>query len=172
MKNKKVLYITNAGVIAAMYVALTFLSNLFGLAYGAVQFRLSELLCILPLFTPAAIPGLTIGCVLANLNSPFGVVDIVFGSLATLIGAVLTYLLRKVTVKKLPLLSMFMPVLANAVIVGAEITFFAEESGSKLLLFLYNFATVGLGELVMCVALGIPFYYLIQKTGVFSKYRK
>lgn len=168
MKRKRVYYISYAGLIAAMYVGLTFLSGALNLAYGAVQFRLSECLTILPLFTPAAIPGLTIGCVLANLQSPLGIADILFGSAATCLGAVCTYAFRHVCVKKIPLLSFFAPVLCNASIVGAELTFLLGGEGSAALLFCGNFATVGIGELVMCVVLGIPFYLLLQKRGAFS----
>ena len=95
MRNKKVLFITQAALIAAIYVVLTMFINAFNLASGNIQVRISEALCILPFFTPAAIPGLWIGCLLANLLTGAAIYDIVFGSLATLIGAIGTYLLRK-----------------------------------------------------------------------------
>ena len=85
MKKNTTRYLTQAAVIAALYVVLTYVSSAVGLAYGGVQFRLSEALTILPAFTPAAIPGLTIGCVLGNLGSPMGIVDIVCGAGATLL---------------------------------------------------------------------------------------
>ena len=88
-------FITRAGLIAAMYVALTFVAQIFGLASGAIQFRLSEALTILPMFTSAAIPGLAVGCILANVLTGCAMWDVVFGSLATLLGAVGTYYLRK-----------------------------------------------------------------------------
>ena len=99
-------------MIAALYVALTYVANLFGLASGAIQVRLSEALTILPVFTASAIPGLTIGCVLANLLTGCAAWDVVFGSLATLIGAVGTRLL-----KDKPLLAWIPPVASNMAIV-------------------------------------------------------
>ena len=95
MRNKKVLFLTQAAVIAAIYVVLTIFISAFNLASGAIQVRISEALTILPFFTPAAIPGLAIGCLLSNLLTGVAVYDVVFGSLATLLGAVGTYLLRK-----------------------------------------------------------------------------
>ena len=112
MKKFDVKTLTIGGAIAALYVVLTLVANAFGLASGAIQVRLSEALTILPCFTAAAIPGLTVGCVLANLITGCALWDVVFGSLATLIGAAGTYLLRKK-----PLLAWIPPVLSNAIIV-------------------------------------------------------
>ena len=95
MRNKKVLFITQAAVIAALYVVLTQFANMLGLANGAIQVRFSEALTILPFFTPAAIPGLAIGCFLSNVLTGCALYDIIFGTIATLIGAVGTYLLRR-----------------------------------------------------------------------------
>lgn len=92
MRNKKVLFLTQAAVIAAIYVVLTIFISAFNLASGAIQVRISEALTILPFFTPAAIPGLAIGCLLSNLLTGAAVYDVVFGSLATLLGAVGTSL--------------------------------------------------------------------------------
>ena len=86
MRNKKVLFLTQAAVIAAIYVVLTIFISAFNLASGAIQVRISEALTILPFFTPAAIPGLAIGCLLSNLLTGAAVYDVVFGSLATLLG--------------------------------------------------------------------------------------
>ena len=93
--NRKVLFIVHASVIAALYVVLTFVANAFGLANYAVQVRFSEALTILPFFTPAAIPGLTIGCLLSNILTGCALPDIIFGTLATSIGAFLTYLVNE-----------------------------------------------------------------------------
>ena len=94
---KKVLYLCQAAIIAALYAALTVLSSLLGLSSGAIQCRFSEVLCVLPYFTPAAIPGVTLGCLISNLTvAGTSLFDIIFGTLATLIGALGTYLLRKV----------------------------------------------------------------------------
>ena len=94
MRNKKVLFITQGAVIAAIYVVLTYIVSLLGLTNGVIQVRLSEALTILPVFTPAAIPGLFVGCIIANLLGGAIPVDIIFGSIATLIGAFFTYKLR------------------------------------------------------------------------------
>lgn len=145
MRNKKVLFLTQAAMIAALYVVLTYLSNLFGLANGAIQFRLSEALTILPFFTPAAIPGLAIGCLLSNILTGCAALDIIFGSLATLLGALGSYYLRRykyaVTIP---------PVLANIIIVPwvLQIAYGIPDSIPYLML------TVGIGEVVMCMAVG------------------
>ena len=112
MRNKKVTLITQGAIIAALYVVLTMLANAMGLANYAIQVRFSEALCILPYFTVAAIPGLTIGCLISNMLTGAMVWDVLFGSLATLLGAVGTYLLRKNKV-----LMMLPPIIANALIV-------------------------------------------------------
>lgn len=88
MRNKKVLFITQGAVIAAIYVVLTYIVSLLGLTNGVIQVRLSEALTILPVFTPAAIPGLVVGCVISNILTGAVIWDVIFGSLATLIGAV------------------------------------------------------------------------------------
>lgn len=123
MKNKKlsVRFLTESAVIAALYATATYLSAAFSLAYGPVQFRLSEALTVLSTLTPAAISGLTIGCIIGNISSPMGIWDVLFGSAATLLGAVTGRMLRNVQIKKLPVLSSLMPVIFNAVIVGLEI---------------------------------------------------
>ena len=95
MRNSKVQFIVHAAMIAAIYVVLTYFISAFNLASGAIQVRISEALTILPYFTPAAIPGLFVGCLLANLLTGAAIYDVIFGSLATLLGAVGTYLLRK-----------------------------------------------------------------------------
>jgi len=97
MKNKQVLPMVQAALIAAMYVVLTWLANIFGLANGAIQVRFSEALTILPYFTPAAIPGLFVDCIISNTITGAAVWDILFGSLATLIGAFFTYKLRHIS---------------------------------------------------------------------------
>ena len=95
MRSKRVKYITQSAMIAAIYVVLTLFISAFNLASGAIQIRISEALTVLPAFTPAAIPGLFIGCFISNLISGGLILDVIFGSLATLIGACGTYLLRK-----------------------------------------------------------------------------
>ena len=112
MQKQKTLYLTKSAIIAALYVATTLLSASLNLAFGPLQLRLGEALCILPVFTPAAIPGLFIGCILANLLGGAIPLDVVFGSVATLLGALGTYVLRN-----RPVLSLFPPIAANTAIV-------------------------------------------------------
>lgn len=164
MNKKKTNFLVTAALIAALYAALTYAAALLNIAYGEIQFRFSEALTILAAVTPAAIPGLTVGCFLGNITSPYGMVDIICGTLATFIAAVLSYMTRKVQFKGLPLLSALFPVIANAIIVGLEITLFMPE-GFKLGAFLLCAAQVGAGELVVCYVLGIPLYAALKKTG-------
>lgn len=164
----KTRFLTEAGLIAAAYAATTYLCALWGLAYGQVQFRFSEALTILPLFTPAAIPGLTLGCLIANIGSPLGLVDVVCGSLATLIAAVGVRLVRHVRIKKVAWLAPLIPVLANALIVGLEISWFLPE-GLTWAGFAGAALSVGLGELVVCYGLGLPLSILLDKLPIFKK---
>ena len=146
MRDKKVLLITQAAMIAALYVVLTLLANALGLANYAVQVRFSEALTVLPFFTPAAIPGLTAGCILSNLLTGCMPLDIVFGSLATLLGAVGTYLLRKhMWAAPLP------PIAANTLIVPFILAYVYQFEGSIP----YFMLTVGIGEIISCGILGM-----------------
>ena len=118
-------YLVQAAVIAALYAVLTHLQNLLlpGSATWAIQMRLSEALCVLAFFTPAAVPGLTVGCLLFNITFAAALpLDFVVGSAATLIAAEAMWLTRKVTVKGYPLLGMLMPAIANAILVGWELS--------------------------------------------------
>ncbi len=160
-------FITTASMIAAIYAALTFFGNFFGLSYGPVQIRFSEALTILPIFTPAAIPGLTIGCFIANIGS-FNLLDMVFGTLATLIAAILTYLLKNIKFKKLPLLAILPPVVINAVVIGIEIAIFFLPEGFSAYGFLIAALEVGAGQIIACYGLGLPLY-LTLKSQKFSK---
>ena len=110
MKNKGLRYIIQGGIIAAVYAALTLITPIF--SYGVGQVRISEALCVLPFFTPAAIPGLFVGCALANLGSPFGIIDIVCGSIASLLAAYATSKVKNKWLAPLP------SVLLNGLIVG------------------------------------------------------
>lgn len=173
MKSKSTVYIVQAAVIAALYAALTILQNtlLPGTASMAVQFRVAEVLTILAVFTPAAIPGLTIGCVIANISSlsVLGPYDLIFGSIASLIAAVLMYLLRSKRLFKLPVASALMPALANGIIVGFEIEFFFVEGGFHFGDFLFQGGCVALGELGVLFVLGLPLARLIEKQGLDKK---
>ena len=149
--NKKnsmlLLDLTQGAMIAALYVVLTFIANLAGLASGVIQVRLSEALTILPVFTAAAVPGLAVGCVLANLLTGCAIWDVVFGSLATLIGAVGTRLLRGQS----PVLAVLPPILSNIIIVPLVLqrVYGVEDA------YWYLAMTVGAGEIISCGALGL-----------------
>lgn len=169
---KKIRNVVLAAVIAAMYAALTVLQNIIlpGTASMAVQVRVSEALNVLAMLTPAAIPGLTIGCVVANLTAvQFLPLDMIIGSLATLFASILMYKCRDIRFKKLPLLSCFMPVIFNAVFVGAEIAYFmAQEGQSFFIAFLTNAAFVALGELISVYVLGLPLFKALEGRKIFN----
>ena len=164
------LRLAQGAVIAAAYTVLTWLAALANLAYGPVQFRFSEALTVLPVFASAAVPGLTIGCLLSNILSFNGIYDMVFGTLATLLAALLTRAVRNVRFRGVPVLAPLPPVIINAFVVGLEITI---VYGGKLdpswfqhfnwVLFWTNAASVGFGELVVCYALGLPLAVMIDK---------
>lgn len=156
-------FIVTAALIAAAYAALTYLSAALGLAYGGIQFRLSEALNILAAFTPAAVPGLMIGCVIGNIGSPMGLVDIVVGTVATGLAAVSIRLIAKHCGKATPYLSIIPPTVFNAVLVGLEVTLFLTDGAPVTLLgFTVIALEVALGEVVVCGALGVPLYYTVK----------
>ena len=152
---KKVTFITHAAIIAALYVVLTLIANALGLANFAIQVRFSESLTILPLFTPAAIPGLYIGCLLSNILTGCIAWDILFGPIATLLGALGTYALRK----KHPLLGTIPPIVANTLIVPFVLAFAYKFDGSIP----YFMATVGVGEILSCGVLGYMVWLTLRK---------
>ena len=150
---KNIYNITFAAMVAALYVVLTFVANSIGLASGVIQVRLSEALTILPFFSGAAIPGLVIGCVTANWLTGCVFLDIVFGSLATLIGALGSYLLRKYKfLVPLP------PILANTIIVPYVLRFAYDVPDSIP----FMMATVGAGEIKSCYILGLALLFALQ----------
>ncbi len=153
--------LTTAGVIAALYAALTYIAAALGLAYGPIQFRFSEALTVLPIFTPDAVWGLTIGCLISNMAS-FNPIDLLFGTAATLIAALLTRAFRNIKTFKAPLLSLLPPVLINALLVGLEISIFYLDSFT-LGGFIISFFEVGLGQLLVCYGLGLPLYFALNK---------
>lgn len=150
-----------AAMIAAIYVVLTFIANAFGLANYAVQVRFSEALTILPYFTPAAIPGLFIGCLLSNVLTGCALPDIIFGSLATLIGALGTYALRR-----WKWCAPVCPIIANTIIVPLVLIYgygLLIEGMSFLQCFGYYCLTVGAGEIISCGILGMILLLSLQK---------
>lgn len=171
MKNKKLLYITEGAVIAALYAVLTIGQStlLPGTVSGDIQFRASEVLCVLAFFTPAAIPGLTIGCLLANILAGLGAVDLIFGTLASLLAALTMWLLRNVRIFKLPVAGLLMPAVWNGLLVGLEIAIFFTDGGFTLPVFLTSAGFVALGELAVLIILGVPMYLLIEHTDGLKK---
>lgn len=163
---KGTVYTVQGALIAAIYAALTY--AVAPLSFGATQFRISEALTVLPVFTPAAIPGLSIGCIIANIGSPYGPIDIVLGSLATVLAALMTRLTRNIKFKNIPLLSLIFPTNFNGIIIGAEIMMFTPGQAG-IVGFFTSASGVALGEVVVCYTLGILLYIGLDKTNVFKK---
>ena len=152
MKNKKLVFICQAAVIAALYVVLTYVFSAF--ASGVIQVRVSEALTILPAFTPAAIPGLVIGCLLSNTLTGCVLLDIIFGSVATLIGALGSYALRRHTwLVPIP------PIVSNMIIVPFVLRYAYGATNA----FPFMIATVGAGEIISCYLLGMILYGALKK---------
>lgn len=156
MKKTKTLFITYSAVIAALYVVLTFISNIFGLSVGLIQFRFSEVLAILPLFSFSAVPGLTIGCLISNILSGCPIWDIILGSVATLLGALGTYYIGK----KSYLFSLLPPMFSNAIIIPIVYTVIYSIGQEG---FIAWFSGVFIGELVMVGIFGSILYNLLKK---------
>ena len=162
MKNRSAtLALCRGAIIAALYIALTYLSFAFGLASGVIQLRLSEALCILPLFFPEAVMGLTVGCLLSNLLMGSALWDIIFGSLATLIGALGCYLLRRLP-DAFKFIATLPTVIANAIIVPIVLIYaYGATEG-----YLFILATVTLGEVLSAGVLGTLLYYGMKKSKI------
>lgn len=157
MKRNRIQFISQGAVIAALYVALTHLSNFAGLASGAIQIRLSEVLTVLPAFTPAAFPGLTVGCLLSNITTGCIPWDILGGTAATLIGAAGTLAL-----KKYPYAAPVPPILANVVIVPLVLAYAYKLDGGIP----YFMLTVGIGEIICCGVWGQCSRLLLKRTQI------
>ncbi len=142
------------GLVAALYVVLTFISSIFGIASGPIQIRISEILCIMPMFTPAAVPGLFVGCLLSNILFGSGIWDIIFGSIATLIGAIGTHLLRKHR-----FIGIIPPIISNMIIVPLVMKFTIASAESFWILVLM----IGASELLSAGVLGELLYIPLNK---------
>ena len=160
MKKLSTKELAAGGMIAALYVVLTVVAAQFNLASGAIQVRFSEALTIMPVFTAAAVPGLTVGCVLANLLTGCAAWDVVFGSVATLLGAIGSRLLRKK-----PMLAWIPPVVSNAVIVPVILIKVYNVPDAWWFLVL----TVGAGEVISCGLLGLLLYSAVKKTRILEQ---
>ena len=167
MKNLSVRRLVRCAVIAAVYVVVCLVLAPF--SYGAVQVRVAEALCLLPVFGAEYNVGVTLGCFLANLLGST-VVDVVFGTLATLLACLVTYKLRDIRVKGLAIPASLPPVVFNMIIVGAfEITFFFSDGAPTAMLAVFNAVTVGIGELISCTILGVALVKLIESNAGLNK---
>ena len=184
--NKKTTYVAQAGMIAAVYAAATLITLLAlqGLAWGPVQFRISEAVCVLAVLTPAAVPGLTVGCIIANLmalaingTGALGMLDVVFGSLATFLGALWCWKMRE-----RPKLALLGPVIANALIVPAYLPLLLQGlgyytipftsialDGLYLPMYLFGVVATGLGEALVIYVLGLPLLSALKRFDVVKK---
>lgn len=161
--NKKLRNLVISALIGAIYAALTLIGA--GFAFGPIQFRFSEALCVLPALLPGSAWGLAAGCALANIFGGFGLIDIVFGSLATLTAGLLAARIRVRALVPLP------AVLINAVVVGATLAYsYAGASSAFIGLWAWNALTVGAGQLVACYALGLPLMYVLPRIPPLGKY--
>lgn len=175
MKNKRILFLTQAAMIAAVYVVLTFIANAFGLANYVIQIRFSEALTILPFFTSAAVPGIFVGCLLSNILTGCLPLDVIFGSLASLIGALGTYAIGHAGLKKSSApdssyqsspgsalrkwLCPLPPIIANTLIVPFILAYVYQFEGSVP----YFMFTVGCGEIISCGILGLILLFSLNK---------
>ena len=171
--NKKTLSLVQGAMIAALYAVLFYAQNILlpGSATMAVQFRVAELLCIFALWTPAAIWGLALGTLIANIAS-IGAglpLDMIFGTIATVLAAVCIWKLRNLRIKGFPLLPLLMPAIFNGIIIGLEIEIFFVEGGFHFSDFLLQGSLVALGELVVVLIVGGPLAVLFEKQGLVEK---
>ena len=158
MKKTNTRLITMGAAIAALYVVLTLIANAFGLANYAIQVRFSEALTILPYFTPVAIPGLFAGCIISNILTGAMPLDVIFGSLATLIGAIGTNILKK-KLPKIKWLAPLPPIIANTIVVPFVLAYVYKFDGSIP----YFMLTVGIGEVISCGILGMILLFSLEK---------
>lgn len=166
MNNKKVLNLTQAALVGAMYFVLTWVANACGLASGAIQLRLSEALCVLPYFMPAATPGLFVGCLIANLSMGSVIWDTVFGSLATLIGAFIASKLKNKWLVPVP------TVLANTIVVPFVVLFCYTPGVKSVGVYATITAGVFAGEVLSAYLLGMLLLLALDKhKGIFTKNR-
>ncbi|MEG1869525.1 MAG: QueT transporter family protein [Oscillospiraceae bacterium] len=161
--------LTTAALIAAMYATLTVALSPF--SFGTAQVRIAEALTLLPIFSPVAIWGVTLGCALSNIigvmtgANILGVLDVIFGTAATFIAAVLSYKLRNVRFMGLPMLSTIPPIILNGLIVGGELTVLI-AGGWNTKIFIIQSISVAVGEAVSCLIFGLVLVYALEKTGV------
>ena len=164
--HRNIRHLTHAALMAALYVALTYFQNLLlpGSATWAIQFRVSEALCVLALFTPAAIGGLSVGCLLFNLSYSAALpLDFLVGTLATALACSSMYLTRKITLRSMPLLSLLMPALWNGLLVGWELSLHIGGG------FWLNAMYVAIGEAAVLLILGSALYRVMLSRGLAAR---
>lgn len=171
MERKKTEFLVKGAIIASIYTVLTLAFG--AISYGniGIEFRIAEALTVLPIFSVMPCYGLFAGCILSNLIgmafSGLGIVDVIVGSLATLIASVLTYILRNIRINGFPFLSFLPPIIVNAVVVGFELKLFLPEVFPSLGL---AFVIIGAGEAAVVFALGIPLYLIINNNPSFKRF--
>ncbi len=155
MKNRhQIRFLCEAALISSIYVILTYLCAAVGMSSGAIQLRFSEALCIFGIFTPAAVPGVALGCFMANLLTGCALWDIVFGSLASLVG-----MIGLIALKKFPYLALVPYALANMIVIPFVVKLVYGTPEALPLIFL----TVGIGEIISVFGFGIPLYLVLKK---------
>lgn len=165
-RNKKTLFLTQAAIIAALYAGLTYAQEMLipGTTSMAIQFRLSEALTMLCVFTPSAIFGTALGCLMSNIMNVSALpIDVLLGTAATLLSGVFMYLLRNVKIKGKPILSALMPAIFNGVIIGLEIEIFFIEGAFHFKSFLFQAMCVAVGELAVVLSLGLLLTTALEK---------
>lgn len=162
MKKSPARKIVEVALIAAIYSAATYLSASLNLAYGPLQLRFSEVFNILAVFTPAAVPGLTLGCLIANIASPYGIVDMLLGSLATFLTAVCSYFFAKRHQRLSPVAVSVFAAFWNSALVGISMGLFLPK-GSTFLQYAVPALNIGLSEFTICCVPGIPLYHWLNK---------
>lgn len=159
--------LTLAAFVAALYAVLSYFGNIFGLTFGPVQCRFSEALCVLPFFFPCTVPGLFVGCLITNLMSTVGPLDMVFGSMATLLAAIWTARMPNRYLAPLP------PVICNGIIIGAMIAWYEAGFGPGFwTMFGWNAITVAIGETIACYGLGSLLLSALEKLPQLDQFRK
>lgn len=159
--------LTLAALVAALYAVMSYFGNIFGLTFGAVQCRFAEALCVLPFVFPCTVPGLFVGCLITNLMSTVGPLDMVFGSMATLLAAIWTARMPNRYLAPLP------PVICNGIIIGAMIAWYETGFGPGFwTMFGWNAITVAIGETIACYGLGGLLLSVLEKFPQLDQFRR